>query len=127
MQLRKCDRKGMGRPKAEPYNLRKYQSMIEEALRDPVSVKQLKINGDYMLSNMNMKPGPRMGWMLHALLEEVLDDPTKNTLTQLEERVKDLKELDDKTLRTLGDKGKEKQREEDDKELEQIRKDYHVK
>ena len=127
MQLRKCDRKGMGRPKAEPYNLRKYQSMIEEALRDPVSVKQLKINGDYMLGDMKMKPGPRMGWMLHALLEEVLDDPVKNTLEHLEGRVKDLNELDDKTLRALGEKGKEKQKEEDDKELEQIRKDYHVK
>lgn len=127
IDLRKCDRKGMGRPKAEPYSLRKYQSMIQEALRDPVSVKQLKINGDYMLSSMKMKPGPRMGWMLHALLEEVLEDPNNNNLEYLEERVKDLDELDDQTLKKLGEKGKEKQRIEDDKELEQIRKNYHVK
>ena len=127
MKLRQCDRKGMGRPKAEPYNLRKYKSMIEEALRDPVSVKQLKINGDYMVGEMQMKPGPRMGWMLHALLEEVLDDPAKNTLEYLEERVKDLDELEDDALRSLGEKGKEKQRIEDEKELEQIRKKHHVK
>ncbi len=127
MDVRHCDRKGMGRPKAEPYKLRKYKSMIEEALRDPISVKQLKINGDYMLSEMKMKPGKRMGWMLHALLEEVLDDPTKNTLEFLVERVKDLDELDDDTLQKLGEKGKDKQKEADDSEIEKLRAKHNVK
>jgi tRNA nucleotidyltransferase (CCA-adding enzyme) len=34
MNLRVCDRIGTGRPKAKPFRFRKYQSMIEEALRD---------------------------------------------------------------------------------------------
>jgi hypothetical protein len=33
VELRKCDRIGTGRPTEEPYRFRKYQSMIEEALR----------------------------------------------------------------------------------------------
>jgi exodeoxyribonuclease-1 len=45
MNVRICDRIGTGRPKADPYRLRKYKSMVEEALRDPVSVGMLKIDG----------------------------------------------------------------------------------
>ena len=33
MNVRFCDRIGMGRPKESPYRLRKYESMIEEAMR----------------------------------------------------------------------------------------------
>jgi len=126
MILRQCDRKGMGRPKAVPYRLRKYQSMIDEALHDPVSVKQLKLNGDYMIAEMKMKPGPRMGWILHALLEEVLDDPKKNTLEYLKERTLDLNELDDKNLQTLGEQGKDKRDEAQAGEIKEIRKQHRV-
>ncbi|OGJ05259.1 hypothetical protein A2238_03285, partial [Candidatus Nomurabacteria bacterium RIFOXYA2_FULL_35_9] len=72
MNVRECDRVGMKKKEA-PYRLRKYFAMIEEALRDPISAKQLKINGEYMQKELGIKPGPRMGWILSALLEEVLD------------------------------------------------------
>lgn len=127
MKVRKCDRKGMGRPKAEPYKLRKYESMIEEALRDPVSVKQLKIDGEYMIKTLAMKPGRRMGWMLHTLLDEVLEDPKKNTLEFLSERVRDLDELQDSDLEKLGEQGKESRQEAEEKELEKIRSKHNVK
>src|SRR5665811_1970689 len=42
MDIRECDRVGMKKKEA-PYRLRKYFAMIEEALRDPISVGQLKI------------------------------------------------------------------------------------
>ena len=126
IRLRKCDRIGTGRPKAEPYRLRKYEAMIEEVLRDPVSVKMLKINGDIMLGEMEMKPGPRIGWILHALLEEVLDDPKKNTLEYLKQRVKELNRLDDEELRTLGEAGKRKERELEEQELRKLNRKYHV-
>ena len=45
MNVRICDRIGTGRPKEDPYRLRKYHAMIEEAMRDPISVGMLKING----------------------------------------------------------------------------------
>jgi putative nucleotidyltransferase with HDIG domain len=78
LNLRICDRIGTGRPKEQPFRLRKYMSMVDEAMRDPVTVGMLKIDGKRIME-IGEKPGPRIGWILHALLEEVLDDPTKNT------------------------------------------------
>jgi putative nucleotidyltransferase with HDIG domain len=77
MNIREADRVGMKKAEA-PYRLRKYHAMIEEVLRDPISVGQLAIDGDVLIKDLGMKPSRRMGWILHALLEEVLDDPKKN-------------------------------------------------
>ena len=63
--------------------VKSYFAMIEEVLRDPISVGQLKINGEFMIKELGIAPGPRMGWILSALLEEVLDDPAKNTESHL--------------------------------------------
>ncbi len=125
MKVRECDRVGMSKTEA-PYRLRKYFAMIEECLRDPISVKQLAIDGNYLLHTLHMKPGPRMGWILHALLEEVLEDPTKNTLETLTERVKDLNELDDTILRTLGEKGKETKEQIDNQEITKLHMKHNV-
>ncbi len=127
MELRTCDRIGMGRPKEQPYRLRKYKSMIEEAMRAPVSVGMLKIDGDKIIKDFGEKPGPRMGWILHALLEEVLEDPTLNTTEYMEKRTKELMKLPDEKLHALGDAGKEKKEVEEEKELIQIRKSHGVK
>jgi poly(A) polymerase/tRNA nucleotidyltransferase (CCA-adding enzyme) len=45
MNLRICDRIGTGRPKENPYRLRKYKAMVEQAMHDPISVGMLKIDG----------------------------------------------------------------------------------
>lgn len=126
MEVRECDRVGMKKAEA-PYRLRKYHAMIEEALRDPISVSQLKIDGNYLMNDLGMKPGPRMGWILHALLEEVLEDPTLNTIEKLSERVKDLDELEDKDLRTLGEKGKQQKDILEEKEVEKLHQKHGVK
>ena len=127
MNVRRSDRIGMGRPKAAPYRLRKYESMIEEALRDPVSVGMLKLNGDIMIADMGMKPGREMGWILHALLEEVLDDPALNTLEYLQKRALELAELPRETLEKLGEQGKDKKDEEEEKEVGELRKKHGVR
>lgn len=126
VDLRICDRIGMGRPKEEPYRLRKYESMIEEVMRDPVSVAMLKISGDRFVE-MGYKPGREMGWVLHALLEEVLDDPTKNTEEYLENKSKELFELPENELQKLGEAGKDAKDEAEDEEIGKIRKSYKVK
>src|ERR1035437_3609040 len=115
MNVRECDRVGMKKKEA-PYRLRKYFAMIEEALRDPISVSQLKINGEFMIKELKISPGPRMGWILSSLLEEVLDDPSKNTIEHLVELVKSLNALPDGALKSLGDRGKEKKEELEEKE-----------
>lgn len=127
MKVRACDRIGMGRPKEKPYRLRKYESMIEEASRAPVTVGMLKIDGDTIMKLTKEKPGPRMGWILHALLEEVLDDPKQNTKKHLAEKVKELSKLNDKELKTIGEKGKLKKEAEEDKEIKKIRERHWVK
>lgn len=125
INLRVCDRIGTGRPKAHPFRLRKYMSMIDEAMRDPISVSMLKINGSRMIE-MGEKPGPRIGWVLHALLEEVLDDPTKNTAIYLEKRSHELFKIPELDLRALGEEGKGRKSEEDAAAVKALRDKHHV-
>jgi tRNA nucleotidyltransferase (CCA-adding enzyme) len=126
MNVRECDRVGTNK-KETSYRLRKYHAMIEEALRDPISVGQLKINGEFMMKELGINPGPRMGWMLNALLEEVLDDPTKNTVERLSDLVKALNMLGDGELKALGDRGKEKKEELEEKEVAKLHKKHGVR
>ena len=126
MQIRECDRVGMAKVEA-PYRLRKYHAMIEQVLRDPISVSQLAIDGNYLIGELHVKPGPRMGWILHALLEEVLEDPTKNTIETLVSRVTELEKLSDTELRALGEAGKERKENADEAEIEKLNKKHGVK
>lgn len=125
MNVRECDRVGMKKKEA-PYRLRKYFAMIEEALRDPISAKQLKINGEFLIKKLNIMPGPRMGWILNALLEEVLDDPAKNTEEYLSKLAKSLDALSDKELKVLGERGKEKKEEKEQQEVKKLHSKHKV-
>ena len=124
--VRMCDRIGSGRPKEQPFRFRKYKAMVEQALKDPVSVQMLNIDGQDLM-NMGENPGPKMGWILHALLDEVLDDPEKNTKEYLLKRVKHLQELNDEKLRQLGERGKQSANEKEQEEIMGIYKKYKVK
>lgn len=126
LKLRICDRIGTGRPKEQPFRLRKYTAMVEEALRDPISVKMLKIDGGRIMEITKEKPGPKLGHTLHALLEEVLDDPTKNTPEYLEERALVLMQMPLTQLEGLGEKGREKQRGEEAEAIKDIQKRHRV-
>jgi tRNA nucleotidyltransferase (CCA-adding enzyme) len=108
LKLRRCDRIGTGRPKEQPFRLRKYIAMVEEALRDPISVKMLKIDGSRIMEICGEKPGPKLGFTLHALLEEVLEDPLRNTEEYLEGRAQELMKLEIPVLKELGERGKTK-------------------
>lgn len=127
IDVRLCDRIGTGRPKENPYRLRKYQAMIEEVMADPVSVGMLKINGKILMEVLDIKPGPMIGNILNALLEEVLDDPKINNLEYLEKRAVELSKLPDNDLKTLGEKGKEKREQEEEKKIKEIRDKHHVR
>jgi hypothetical protein len=126
INLRICDRIGTGRPKEQPFRLRKYQSMIEQAMRDPISVGMLALDGKKLMDVTREKPGPRLGWMLHALLEEVLEDPTLNTFETLEKRALELAKLPDEALRAAGEAGKERKEEEEGAAVKDIQKKYFV-
>ncbi|MSU73773.1 CCA tRNA nucleotidyltransferase [Candidatus Kaiserbacteria bacterium] len=125
LNLRVCDRIGTGRPKAHPFRLRKYMSMVDEAMRDAVSVGMLKIDGTKLIE-LGEKPGPRIGWILHALLEEVLDEPKKNTEEYLEKKSAELMKIEDAELRKLGEAGKDRREEEDEAAIQKLREKHHV-
>ena len=126
IELRICDRIGTGRPKEQPFRLRKYQAMIEQALRDPISVSMLALDGRSLMEATGEKPGPKFGWTLHALLEEVLDDPTKNTSEYLASRAKELMSLPEAELKAKGVEAKEKKEEAEEADLKEIDKKYFV-
>lgn len=126
MNIRICDRIGTGRPKENPYRLRKYKAMIEEALRDPISVAMLKIDGKRIMEVTHVTPGPKIGSILNALLEEVLEDPKLNTAEYLENRAQILIKLPEMELKLLGEKGKSKREEAENESIEEINKKYHV-
>jgi len=127
MDVRTCDRIGTGRPKESPYRLRKYHAMVDEVMRDPLSVGMLKINGSRVIEITKLKPGPKIGHILHALLEEVLDEPAKNTAEHLEARARECAALSEAELRALGEKAREIKTKEEQKEIAEIRKKHWVK
>jgi tRNA nucleotidyltransferase (CCA-adding enzyme) len=105
MTIRECDRVGMAKKEA-PYRLRKFHAMIEEALRDPISVKQLAIDGTMLMQELHVKPGPRLGYLLAILLEEVLENPEKNTEDFLVSRATELNAYSDSELLDLSKQAK---------------------
>jgi poly(A) polymerase/tRNA nucleotidyltransferase (CCA-adding enzyme) len=126
VELRICDRIGTGRPKEQPFRLRKYHSMIEQALHDPLSVTMLAIDGKSLMEATGEHPGPKIGWVLHALLEEVLDDPTKNSAQYLKDRATELLKLPEVELQALGREGKDKKEQAEEEHTKELRKKYFV-
>jgi tRNA nucleotidyltransferase (CCA-adding enzyme) len=126
LNLRVCDRIGTGRPKEQPFRFRKYKAMVDEALRDPISVKLLKIDGTRIMDITGEKPGKKLGYALHALLEEVLINPALNTKEYLETRVLELYQLPEAELVALADAGKAKLAEEETAALKEIAREHKV-
>lgn len=122
LKVREADRIGSGVKKAVPYKLRHLLFMIEKVKHDPVSVKMLKVTGDDVMRIADIRPSPRVGLILAALLDEVLDEPEGNTRENLESRILNLIKLSDKELQALAGRAKEKQEaieEEAEKEMKQ--------
>ena len=126
MKVREADRIGSGVPKAQPYRLRHLQAMFEKVKTDPVSAKMLKVNGGILIKELGMEPSPRMGQIISALLEEVLDEPGKNTLEYLLGRAKELGELTDEELKNLKKQAQARAQAEQDRIDEEIKKKYFV-
>ncbi|MHB8660873.1 MAG: CCA tRNA nucleotidyltransferase [Minisyncoccota bacterium] len=126
LNLRICDRIGTGRPKEQPFRFRKYNAMVDQALRDPISVKMLKTDGSHIMDKFHVKPGPKIGYVLNALLEEVLDDSGLNTQEYLDKRTDELLKIPEDTLRKLGEAGKQRREVAEDEEIKQIMEKHHV-
>lgn len=115
--LRVADRLGSGVPKAKPYKLRHLEYMIEKVSQDAVSVKMLKINGNDLMKELGLKPGPKIGTILDVLLAEVIEDAAKNKREYLLARALELEKEDLAKLREMAKEKIEEKKEEEDKEI----------
>lgn len=101
INLRICDRLGMGRPKAKPWKLIELERRFKEVQLDPITPKMIKTNGNELMTLLKIKPGPKIGWLLNALLAEVLEDPKRNDGDYLKKRAKELNKLSDNDLKKM--------------------------
>jgi len=127
IKLRLSDRMGSGTKKEEPYRLRQFEAMIDEALSDKVSLKNLKIDGAKIMEILNIKPGKKVGLILTALFESVIEDPEKNQSEYLSVEAKKLGELSEEELEALAKKGKEKMEDLNEAKLKKIKNKFGVK
>lgn len=126
INIREADRIGSGVPKAKPYKIRHLLFMIEKVRRDPTSPKMLGVRGEDVMRIAGIPQSPRVGEIIAALMDEVLEDPARNTREHLEARIAELSKMGDAELRALAASGREKMREEDAAIEETIKTRYHV-
>lgn len=111
MDLRIGDRMGSGCQKEKPYKLEELENRIVKVQKDPIDTKMLKIDGNILQKQFNMKPGAKIGVIMHRLLEEVLDAPQKNTEEFMQKRTKsileELKEMTEEQARCEMKKNRE--------------------
>jgi tRNA nucleotidyltransferase (CCA-adding enzyme) len=87
--LRVADRIGSG-SKATSWRLEEMKERIEAQLHQPFSKNDMKIDGDDLMKELGLKPGPQIGKILNELFEEVVEDPEKNTREYLLGKAKKL-------------------------------------
>ncbi|MDP3975057.1 MAG: HD domain-containing protein [Candidatus Jorgensenbacteria bacterium] len=127
LQVREGDRIGSGVPKAFPYKLRHLLFMIEKVKKDPIHPKMLAVKGDDVMKILGIPAGPKIGKLLAVLLEEVLDDPKRNTKEYLEPRVRELSGLKEEELETLARAARERKEEFESGLEDEMKKKYYVK
>ena len=126
LKVREADRIGSGVAKAVPYKLRHLLFMMEKVQRDPLSPKMLAVNGDDLMALLGLPQSMRIGWILNALLEEVLDDPARNTKEYLETRTKELNKLSDGEMKALWAAAQEKKEDMEEGIEKDIKRRHHV-
>jgi tRNA nucleotidyltransferase (CCA-adding enzyme) len=79
--LRIADVLGNGLKTAFPARLEAMRERLETLMSKPqaLGVRDLAVNGEDVMRELGIPPGPAVRSALEALLEEVLDDPTRNT------------------------------------------------
>jgi poly(A) polymerase/tRNA nucleotidyltransferase (CCA-adding enzyme) len=126
LKLREADRIGSGVPKAFPYRLRHLLYMIDKVRHDPVSPKMLKIDGGKVMEITALQPSPKIGQIINILLEEVIDDPEKNTEEYLESRTLELNDMPEAILVAMSEAAKNTKDEFEEGVEQDIKKKHRV-
>lgn len=129
IKVRICDRIATGVPKAVPYRLRHFQYRVEKILseHEAVNVAMLNIRGGDVVRILEIQPGPKVGHILQALLEEVLDDPAKNNKDYLEKKTGELGRMSDEELIKLREQAEARVELIEEEREAVIKKKYHVR
>lgn len=91
MDLRIGDRLGGGTQTAESWRLKLFKKRVEEQLKPkPFSVNDLAIDGNDIMKELNIKPGPKIGEILQKLFEETDEDLSKNNNEYLLKRIREI-------------------------------------
>jgi len=125
--LRQADRIGSGAPKAFPFRLKYLKYLLHKAQLQPITVQMLKVNGYDVMNVLKINPGPKVGYVLKALLDEVLDDDKKNEREYLLKRIEELGKLSDEELKNLALKGEEKVKQLEKEADEKLKKEIGIK
>ncbi len=126
LQVRICDRIGSGVPKAEPYKLRHLKYLIEKTSRDPISAKMLQVKGKDVMEILGISPGEKVGWILNILLKIVIDDPKRNNIEFLRNKIEELSKMPDEKILLLAQKSKKETEKVEMKKDEMTKKKYWV-
>lgn len=90
MAIRVADRLGGGTQTETSWRMEEFKKRIEEVMKKPFSISDLKISGTDVMEILQIKPGPKVGEILQKLFEEVLEDSEKNKREYLVEQTKKL-------------------------------------
>lgn len=78
MDIRIADRLGSGRP-ADSWRFKLFKTKVEEQLKPAkFSINDLAIDGNDIMTELKIKPGPKIGEILQKLFLEVDEDLAKN-------------------------------------------------
>lgn len=77
LDLREGDRLGSG-ARQTSWRLEEMKQRMIEQLHQPLEVTDLAINGNDLMTEFNLKPGPEIGRVLQILFEQVLENPDLN-------------------------------------------------
>jgi poly(A) polymerase/tRNA nucleotidyltransferase (CCA-adding enzyme) len=87
--VREADRLGSN-SKISSWRLEEMKQRIQSQLHQPMSLKDLKINGGDLIKDLGLKPSPMIGKVLNKLMEMVLDDEKLNEKDILLEKAKEI-------------------------------------
>jgi len=88
--LRFADRLGSS-AKADSWRFKLFRKRLAEVQKEPFKITDLKINGFDVMNILKIKPGPKVGKILHNIFEEVSKGKLKNERHILIQRLNKLK------------------------------------
>lgn len=90
LALRVADRLGGGATETS-WRLEEFKKRLIEVQKEPFTIKDLKIDGNDVMKELNLKPGPKVGEILEKLFDEVVKKKIPNEKESLLSRLLEFK------------------------------------